>query len=195
MIRINLLPVRVSKKKVAGRQQLLLIGLVVLLALIANWIWSASRAGDLSSREAKLRRTKDEIAQLEKVIGEVKNIKAQQAALKEKIDVLEKLKAGRSGPVKLLDQLAQVVPQRLEIRRMEENGGSVTFEGTGGSIDDVSAFMTALKGTPYFTEVELKKTAAVTRSGYRVVDFTVIAKANYTPGASAPAPAPAKGKG
>jgi type IV pilus assembly protein PilN len=188
MIRINLLPVRVSKKKVAGRQQLLLIGLLTVLALIANWIWSASRAGELASREAKLRRTRDDIAQLEKVIGEVKNIKAQQAALKEKIDILEKLKAGRSGPVKLLDQLAQVVPPRLEIRKMDEKGGQVTFEGSGATIDDVSAFMSALKSTPYFSEVELKKTTAATRGGFRVVDFTVLAKANYTPGASPPAP-------
>ena len=195
MIRINLLPVRISKKKVAGRQQLLLIGLLVVLALIANWVWSASRAGELASREAKLRRTKEDIAQLEKVIGEVKNIKAQQAALKEKIDVLEKLKAGRSGPVKLLDQLAQVVPLRLEIRKMDEKAGQVTFEGTGGTIDDVSAFMTALKNTPYFSVVELKKTAAVSRAGFRVVDFTVTAKANYTPGAAPTAPAPAKAKG
>jgi type IV pilus assembly protein PilN len=195
MIRINLLPVRVSKKKVAGRQQLLLIGLLVVLALIANWIWAASRAGELASREAKLRRTKEDIAQLEKVIGEVKNIKAQQAALKEKIDVLEKLKAGRSGPVRLLDQLAQVVPPRVEIRKMDEKGGLVTFEGSGATIDDVSAFMTALKGTPYFTNVELKKTAAISKGGFRLVDFTVVAKANYTPGASPPAPAAPRAKG
>jgi type IV pilus assembly protein PilN len=188
MIRINLLPVRVSKKKEAGRQQLVLFALVVVLVIVGNAWWSKSRGDDLTAREQKLRRTRDEIAQLERIIGEVKNIKAQQAALKEKIDVLEQLKAGRSGPVKLLDQLAQVVPPRLEIRKMEEKGGQVTFEGSGGTIDDVSAFMSALKGTPYFTNVELKKTTAAARGGFRVVDFTVLAKANYTPGASPPAP-------
>ncbi len=191
MIRINLLPVRVSKKKVAGRQQILLLGLVVILAIVANWVWSSSRAGDLASRESKLRRTRDEIAQLDRIIGEVKDIKAQQAALKEKLDTLEKLKAGRAGPVKLLDTLAQVLPPRLEIRKMEEKGGAVTFDGSGATIDDVSAFMTALKQTPFFSKVELKKTTAVTRAGLRIVDFTVTAQANYTPGPAAPA-APAR---
>ncbi len=189
MIRINLLAVRVSKKKVAGRQQLLLLALIVLLALVANWVWASSRAGDLAARESKLKRTKDEIAQLDRIIGEVKDIKAQQAALKEKLDTLDKLKAGRSGPVKLLDQLALVMPSRLELRKMEEKGGSVTFEGSGATIDEVSAFMSALKGTPYFTRVELKKTTAVTRGGMRIVDFVVTANANYTPGAPRPAPA------
>jgi len=191
MIRINLLAVRVSKKKVAGRQQLLLLALLVILALVANWVWSSSRAGDLAAREGKLKRTKDEIVQLDRIIGEVKDIKAQQAALKEKLDTLEKLKAGRSGPVKLLDQLAQIMPMRLEIRRMDEQGGTISFEGSGATIDDVSAFMTALKGTPYFSKVELKKTTAATRGGMRIVDFLVTAQANYTPSATPPA-APGK---
>jgi type IV pilus assembly protein PilN len=191
MIRINLLPVRVSKKKVAGRQQLLLLVLVVVLGIILNWLWSSSRGSELAGKEAKLKRTRDDIAQLDRIIGEVKNIKTQQAALKEKLDVLEKLKAGRSGPVRLLDQLAQVVPKRLELKKMDEKAGAVTFEGSAGTIDDVSAFMSALKATPYFTRVELKKTTAVTKAGFRVVDFTVVANANYTPGAASE-PEPAK---
>jgi type IV pilus assembly protein PilN len=191
MIRINLLPVRVSKKKVAGRQQILLLALIVVLAIVANWVWSSSRAADLAARESKLRRTKDEIAQLDRIIGEVKDIKAQQAALKEKLEALDRLKAGRSGPVKLLDTLAQVIPPRMEIRKMDEKGGAVTFEGSGATIDDVSAFMSALSQTPYFSKVELKKTTAVNRGGMRIVDFTVTAQANYTPMAPAPA-APGK---
>jgi len=191
MIRINLLPVRVSKKKVAGRQQLMLLALVVVLGIILNWLWSSSRGGELAGKEAKLKRTRDDIAQLDRIIGEVKNIKTQQAALKEKLDVLEKLKAGRSGPVRLLDQLAQVVPKRLELRKMDEKAGAVAFEGSAGTIDDVSVFMGALKSTPYFARVELKKTTAVTKAGFRVVDFTVVANANYTPGA-ATEPEPAK---
>lgn len=198
MTRINLLPVRVSKKQAQGRQQLLVLLLVVLLAFIANWVWASSRAGDLAARDAKLRRTRDEIAQLDRIIGEVKDIKAQQQALKEKLDALDRLKAGRTGPVKLLDQLAQVLPQRLELKKMDERAGAVTFEGSAATIDDVSAFLTALKQSPYFTNVELKKTTAVTRSGLRIVDFTVNATANYTPGPKAapgsPSPAPAAGK-
>jgi type IV pilus assembly protein PilN len=189
MIRINLLPVRVSKKKVAGRQQILLLALIVVLAVIANWVWSSSRAADLAARESKLRRTKDEITQLDRIIGEVKDIKAQQAALKEKLDALDRLKAGRSGPVKLLDTLAQIIPPRLEIKKMDEKGGVVTFEGSSATIDDVSAFMSALSQTPYFSKVELKKTTAVNRGGMRIVDFTLSAQANYTPVA---APAPGK---
>ncbi len=200
MIRINLLPVRISKKKEAGRQQLILFALLVILGLLANWFWSGARASDLASREAKLKRTREDIAQLERIIGEVKNIKDQQNALKEKLAVLDKLKAGRTGPVRMLDELGTIVPRKLSLRKMEEKGGPITFDGDAATIDDVSAFMAALKKSQYFSGVELKKTAAKQVGKFQVVDFTVTAVANYTPtvkpaagpgaGPGAPPPAP-----
>lgn len=195
MIRINLLPVRVSKKKVAGRQQLYLLALAVVLVVAGNYVWSSSRADALGSREQKLRRTRDEIAQLELIIGEVKDIKAQQKELKDKLAVLDKLRAGRQGPVKMLDDLATIIPKRLWLKKMEEKGGAVTFEGTASTIDDVSAFMTALRRSAYFRDVELRKTTGKDERRFKVVDFVVTATADYTPAAPAPgAPAPPRAR-
>jgi type IV pilus assembly protein PilN len=179
MIRINLLPVRISKKKEAGKQQVLLFALVVLLGGIGNYFWNHSRDFDLVTREAKLKHTKEEIAQLERIIGEVKNIKNEQQALRDKLDVLEKLKAGRSGPVKMLDELATITPKKLWLKKLEEKGGAISFEGTAASIDDVSSFMSALKNSKYFSGVELKKTTARVEARLNLVDFTVNASTNY----------------
>jgi type IV pilus assembly protein PilN len=192
MIRINLLPVRVSKKKAAGKQQLLLFALLVVAGYVGNFAWASTREADLKAREAKVRATRDEIAQLDRIIGEVKNIKDQQAALREKLDILTQLKANRAGPVKVLDALASVTPKRLWLARMEEKGGVVTFAGAAATIDDVSEFMSALKANPHFSAVELTKTAAAAQpqKGLEYVDFTLTATVNY-----APAPAPAAGKG
>jgi len=190
MIRINLLPVRVSKKKVAGRQQIYLLALAVVLVLAGNYVWSSTRADALASREQKLRRTKDEIAQLERIIGEVKNIKVQQQELKDKLAVLDKLRAGRQGPVRMLDELATIVPKKLWLRKMEEKAGAVSFEGSAASIDDVSGFMSALRRSAFFSAVELKKTSAKTEGRFRTVEFSVTAAANYA-AASAVAAAPA----
>ncbi len=202
MIRINLLPVRVSKKKAAGKQQLVLLALVVVGGYAGNAVWASSRASDLEAREAKVRKTREEIAQLEKIIGEVKNIKDQQAALREKLDILERLKANRTGPVKVLDALATLTPKRLWLNKMEEKGGVMSFTGSAATIDDVSEFMTALKSNPHFGAIELTKTtaaASATRK-FEYVDFTMTAAVIYAPGApgaaptsatpSAPAPAP-----
>ena len=190
MIRINLLPVRITKRKEAGRKQLLLAGLAVVLALICNFWWSMGRSRDLSRAEEKVKRTKAEIAQLEKIIGEVKNIKAQQAAVKDKLAVLEKLKAGRQGPVKMLDALSSVTPKRLWLRKLDEKAGTLTFEGTAGTIEDVSEFLAGLKRSPFFAAPELKKATAKDDKKYKLVDFTITAGVNYTPGVALAAAAP-----
>ena len=196
MIRINLLPVRVSKRKAAGKQQLVLFAILMLGGYVGNYVWASSRAAELKTREAKVRSTKDEIAQLDRIIGEVKNIKDQQSQLREKLDILGQLKANRSGPVKVLDALATLTPKRLWLTKLEEKAGTLTFTGGAATIDDVSEFMTALKGNPHFSAVELTKTAAVAPAQGRPVesvDFTLTAKVNYAPGtvvaAAAAAPA------
>lgn len=192
MVRINLLPVRVSKKKEAGKQQLVIFAVVLAAGLAGNWLWSSSRAGDLKSREAKLARTREDIAQLERIIGEVKNIKEAQQELQKKLDVLDKLKQGRTGPVRMLDELATVTPRQLWLSKLEEKAGAVTLAGSAVSIDDVSEFMLKLKQSKYFSKVELKKTTAVKGGGRseRLVNFEITASAQYTPAAAEAAGAP-----
>ncbi len=193
MVRINLLPVRVSKKKEAGKQQLVLFAVLLVLGVVTNYVWAAARASALATREAAVARTKAEIAQLDRIIGEVKNIKDQQAALREKLEILAQLKAARTGPVRLLDELAALTPKRLWIRKLDEKGGTFTFEGTAATIDDVSELMSALKGSRHFRNVELKKTAAKDDKKMRLVDFTLTATASYATSAPADAkPAPGK---
>jgi type IV pilus assembly protein PilN len=194
MVRINLLPVRVSKKKEAGKQQLVLFAVVLVAGLVGNYMWTSSRSAELTTRQKRVERTRADIAQLDKIIGEVKSLREQQKGLKEKLDVLDKLKQGRSGPVKMLDELATITPKRLWLKKMDEKDGKIVFDGTASSIDDVSTFMTALKGSRYFTDVELRKTAARTEGAFRVVDFTINARSRYAPGAMADAKPDASAK-
>ena len=187
MIRINLLPVRISKKKEAGKQQLLFFALAVVFVLICNFWWNHNRASEVASREEKVKRTRAEIAQLEKIIGEVKNIKAQQSAVKDKLAVLDRLKAGRQGPVRMLDELSGLTPQRVWLRKFDEKDGAVVFEGAAGSIEDVSSFLSALKRSQYFKSFELKRTTAKREGKFKLVEFTITATVNYTPAAVATA--------
>jgi type IV pilus assembly protein PilN len=189
MVRINLLPVKVSKKKEAGKQQLIFILLLLLGGLVGNWMWQSNRAADLDTRQKRLNKTKQDIAAIEKIIGEVTSIRAEQKALHDKLDVLETLKRGRSGPVKMLDELATIIPKRVWLKKLNEANGKVSFEGSAGNIEDVSAFMGALKGSTHFKSVELKKTEARQQQGaQKMVDFSIECTVNYGAG-----PAPAAG--
>jgi type IV pilus assembly protein PilN len=196
MVRINLLPAKLTKKKIAGKQQLLLFVAVLLLGIVGNIVVAQGRAAALESRQRKLANTREEISRLDKVIGEVSQYKQAKKDLEAKLAILDKLKQGRTGPVRMLDSLASITPKRLWLRKMDEKGGAITFDGTAATIDDVSAFMKALEDSQYFGKVELKKTAAKVEKATKLVDFTVTTAANYTPlvsgavaasGAAAPA--------
>ncbi len=194
MIRINLLPVRVSRKKAAGKQQLVLFAVLVVAGYLGNMAWAQARAADFKARQAKVAKTREEIAQLDRIIGEVKNIKEQQAALREKLDILAELKAGRTGPVRVMDALATLTPKRLWISKLDEKAGAATITGQASTIDDVSAFMTALKGNPHFGAIELAKTSASTAAArkFELVDFTLTAAIIYAPKKAAPGDPAAK---
>ena len=74
-----------------------------------------------------------------------------------------------------------VAPKRLWLRKMDEKAGSITFDGTAATIDDVSAFMKALEESQYFGKVDLKKTTAKAEKGMKLVEFTLVTGANYNP--------------
>src|ERR1700694_892608 len=123
MIKINLLPVRAAKKREFGRQQIVLFALMLILAGIGNWIWYSRVDSELSALDAQIARTKSEIAQLEKTIGEVKSIKEDKKALEDKLKILDTLKKGRLGPVKGMDELRTIIPQKVWVVEYAEAKG------------------------------------------------------------------------
>lgn len=183
MVRINLLPVRVSKKKEAGKQQLVLFVMLLVGGLVGNMLWNNSRSSDLAAREKHLAKTKADIAAIEKIIGEVTSIRSEQKALRDKLEVLETLKRGRSGPVRMLDELATIIPKRVWLKKLTEANGRIAFEGSAVSLEDVSAFMTALKSSQHFKQVELKQTGRA--GGKASVDFSIDCSVNFATDAAA----------
>ena len=92
----------------------------------------------------------------------------------------------------MLDDLATLIPKRVWLKKLSETNGQLSFEGSAGTIEDVSTFMTALKGSSHFKGVELKQTGKSGNQGVRSVDFTIDCSVNY--GGAAPA-ASEPGKG
>src|SRR5436853_4984173 len=138
MIFINLLPVRAAKKREFGRQQLVLFVLLLVLAAIGNYIWYSRVDSELSGLDRQIATTKAEIAQLEKTIGEVKSIKDDKKALEDKLKILDTLKKGRTGPVKVMDELATVIPQRAWLTDYAEQGGNGTMTGPAAAYQHLS---------------------------------------------------------
>ena len=155
MILINLLPVRAAKKREFGRQQLVLFVLLLVLAGIGNYFVYNRFESELRSLDKQIATTQTEIAQLEKTIGEVKSIKEDKKALEDKLKILDTLKKGRTGPVKVLDELATVIPQKVWIVDFNEQGGAVAMNGAASSYEDLSNFSKKLKASTHFSNIKM----------------------------------------
>jgi type IV pilus assembly protein PilN len=177
MIHINLLPVKAAKKREFGRQQLVLFVLLLVLAGIGNYFVYNRFESEVRSLDKQIASTRAEIQQLEKTIGEVKSIKEDKKALEDKLRILDTLKKGRTGPVKVLDELATVIPQKVWILDFSEQNGNVSIIGQASSYEDLSTFSKKLKGSTHFTNITIK---VARQRADGTVDWTITCSANYS---------------
>jgi len=178
MIHINLLPVRAAKKREFGRQQLILFGLILVGGLLGNYTWWKAEKDSLNALEARIASTRNEIAQLEKTIGEVKSITQDKKALEDKLKILDALKKGRTGPVKVMDELATIIPSKAWITEYSEQNGNVVMRGLAVTYEDLSSFAQKLKTSKYFANVTIKKASQKNQSG--TVEWEINCNANYS---------------
>ena len=178
MLHINLLPVRAAKKREFGKQQLVLFGLLLVLAGIGNFFVYGRYESELRSLDKQIATTRAEIQQLEKTIGEVKSIKEDKKALEDKLKILDTLKKGRTGPVKVMDELATIIPQKVWLVDYTEKDGGVTMTGLAGSYEDLSTFSKQLKASTHFTNITIKGAKQVSAEG--TVSWTITCNANYS---------------
>ncbi len=146
MIKINLLPVRQVKKREVSQQLLVLYALVLAGAVGGNWWWYGGKDRTVRNQRAQIAQKEASIRQLESVIGEVNHIKEREKELKDKLAVLESLRRGRSGPVKILDALATATPSKVWLSSFDEKGQKVKVQGSAVSHEDVAELMRQLKG-------------------------------------------------
>lgn len=159
MIRINLLPFRAARKQENIRRQVSIycLSVVCLLTLmIYSYLSLSSELSALKSEEEQLR---SEMASYAKVAQEVARIEKRIKEIQEKFKVIKALEKQRSGPVRLLKEIAASVPvDRLWLSAIEEKGDDLTLEGSAMDNDTVALFMTNLEKKKQIKSVDLKTT-------------------------------------
>lgn len=171
MIKINLLPIRASKKKETMRQQvvILVVALVGLLVVgLGAWIYLRSQVGTLKNEITK---SEGELAALKTKIGAIDDLKKLQADVKKKLDVLNTLRRGKTGPASRLSALSEAVPDKVWITKYTETGGSVALSGGAMSEELIAVFMKSLQATGAFGNVELVVSEQAEMSGVKYKRF------------------------
>ncbi len=177
MIRINLLPVRAAQKKERLRAQLSILTLSMLAVSIVCGAEYFRMMSKIDSKKAEISSVETQIRQLQKKIGEVSRYKKLQADLKKKLEILQVLKDGRSGPVHLLDELNHALPDKLWLTSFSASGGDVTIAGIAVDENVVATFMEKLGASSYYGDVELRGISQLVMNNVKLQKFTLNCRA------------------
>ncbi len=175
-IRINLLPHRQLRKARQQRWFALLAAAVVGLGVAAVGAGQAYIANAKSGQDARNAFLKDAIAQLDKQIAEIAELKEKTQDLLARKDVVESLQNNRGEAVHMFDELMRRIPDGLYLKSVKQTGDALALIGYAQSSARVSTFMRALEATELFEEPVLVEVKSAMVGPVRSYEFTLNVK-------------------
>lgn len=156
MIKINLLPYHEREKKEnLARQIIIIAGLFVLFILCLVWL-QLYMVFQVKHLEAKLADSRQTLKILDAKVGDLEKFKQQKAELELKIGVIGTLEENRLLPVKTLDDLSMLVPQKsIWLVKIAQSYDSLTIEGIGRDNIVAADFMKTIEKFPLIQSVDL----------------------------------------
>ena len=172
MIRINLLgtPKPKSRRAAAPSMPAIEIGdvgspmvkvlVAVALAVAWNgytWYHLDRQAQDIA---AKMRVAEQKNRELSDVKAKYLERQKQADSYKRRVDVIDQLRAGQSGPVNLLNTIGDTIngTEAVWLSTMKDQGQNINIEGMALSTDAVANLIANLQKTGYFKNIEIKET-------------------------------------
>ena len=177
MLEINLLPVREARRKADLRQYMMQLFLMVILT--AGGIGLVhSRIGDqVETAQARVRQMQNDIDQFKPQLEQVAAFKKRKGELEKKIDVLDGLDRARSGPVRVLSEIATRTPDRLWLTSLTTKGRTISLQGQSLDNELVALFLRSLGDSEYFANVDLDSTKlGAEKAGLKLVTFRIRAE-------------------
>ncbi|MDD5450496.1 MAG: PilN domain-containing protein [Desulfovibrionales bacterium] len=174
MIKINLLPVRLAKKKENIRKQLSVCLLSVFFIVLAMAYLGISFSYQIKSLTADIGEARNEIGEYNKVVQGLEEQKKQKDLIQKKLDVLGRLQRNKTGPVHMLDEISTNVPEkRLWLKAVKQTENKLLLEGVAMDNGTIALYMKSLAASPYFTNVDLINSAQETVNSVKLMQFSI----------------------
>ena len=173
MIKINLLPLRASKKKESTRQLVSILVISLAGVLVVGLSLYFLTIAKISATTDEIAKSEQEIQQLKAKIGQIDNIKKLQAEVKKKLDILTQLRKEKTGPASRLARLSESVPDKLWLVKYTENLGTVSISGFSVNEEIIATFMRNLQAAEDFDKIELQVSEQAEIAGIKVKRFDI----------------------
>ena len=204
MIKINLLPIKAKRRSETGQRQLIILVMALVVEVVVLALIYQSRQDELSRWQDENRDQEQQIEKLKSEIGDIDKLEREKKDLEKQEQILSTLEQARTGPVRMMDDLAYLLspisdiveiksqerlgwnvnwdPRRLWLVSFQEKERRINMAGYALSNDDVSEFVRRLRSTTRsFQNIRLtavQKTAS--RHGLSLVVFKVTGSIRYS---------------
>jgi type IV pilus assembly protein PilN len=179
MIKINLLLTRKEKKKIGLKKELIIsIASLVLLFLILGGIqWKLGR--DKEEISLQISNTKREIAHYKSLTTEVSKAKEDQKILQDKLNVIHSLRKEKASPARVLEEISLQKPEKIQLESMKKEGARLGIEGIALDDETVANFMTNLRKSKLFKNVDLIVSEQSEQSRIKLKKFTLSCEISF----------------
>jgi len=171
MIKINLLLARKEKRKAALGKELivLIVSVVLLLGTLAFIQWELTKRRE--DTYAQIAKTKNDIAYYKSLTTEVEKKKEEQRMLQNRLDIINSLRKQKASPAKVLDELSIDKPEKLQLESLKKEGTKLGMEGIALDDETIANFMTSLRKSKLFKNVDLIVDEQVEQSNMKFKKF------------------------
>jgi len=155
MANINLLPIEYREKEKFNTIRVLVVLFVVLLALGTAYLYYYLEL-QIDYKEQTLKMMKIELAVLEKIIKEVKDLEKDKKMVEERIQVIEGLINNQAHLSRILGECSASLLNEVWIDNLSLSANQ-TFDFTANTYNNylIAKYMVTLKDDPTFDNIEL----------------------------------------
>jgi type IV pilus assembly protein PilN len=171
MIKINLLLARKDKKKVGRRKEFIVLILSIVLSLVVLGLIQWRLEKEKEDTLTKISDTKKEIAYYKSLTTEVNKAKEAQRTLQDKLNVINSLRKEKAIPAKVLDELSIDKPEKIHLESLKKEGSKLGIEGIALDDETIANFMTNLRKSKLFKNVDLIVSEQVEQSKLKLKKF------------------------
>ncbi len=195
MLQINLLPVREARRMANLRQYAMQFVLVMIVVAGGVGTFHSRLADQIHKTQGRVTQMQSDIDQFAPQVAQVQAFKKRKSELEKKIDVIDGLDKARSGPVRVMDELAMRTPDRLWLTQISTKGDTINLKGQSLDNELVALFLRSLGESEYFSSVDLGAAKLTESKGLKLVRFDIDAKLVNPALQPKPSPAAAPAQG
>jgi len=155
MANINLLPIEYREKEKFNIRRILVILLVTILIFGSAYLYFSLEL-QIDYKEQELKTKKSELASIEKVIQEVKNLERDKKIIEERINIIQGLIDNQSHLSRILGEYSASLLDEVWVDNLSLSANQ-TFNFAANTFNNylIAKYMVTLKNDPTFDNIDL----------------------------------------